>query len=215
MQREIDLLIFDLDGTLIDSKKDIGNSVNYTMGQLGLPSLSEELISQYVGNGVTPLIQNTLKKAGGHSFEKALKIFLHHYDQHLLDTTHLFDGIPNVLENFKDKKMFVLTNKLQAYSLKILKGLGINHYFQGIFGADPQYPKKPNPSVVLNLLQKFRVKPHRSVIIGDSRIDMETGKNAGILRVGVTYGFRPRQELEEVGCDLLIERPEALIQLFG
>lgn len=212
--QKIDLFIFDLDGTLIDSKRDIADSVHHTMKILGLPPISDELIYQFVGNGVTPLIQRTLEQAGGHSLERALKIFKAHYDQHLLDATQAFPGILEVLNHFAGKTMAVVTNKPQGYSEKILKGLKIDRFFKGIFGGDTTFPKKPEPDVIHHILQTFSIDPKKSVIVGDSRVDLETGHNAGIVTCGVTYGFRPRKELEEIGCDYLIERPEDLIQLF-
>lgn len=214
MQRKIDLFIFDLDGTLIDSKRDIADSVHHTMKVLGLPSISDETIYQFVGNGVTPLIQKSIEASGVASFEKALKIFKVHYDQHLLDTTQPFPGILDVLRHFSRKTMVVVTNKPQGYSEKILKGLTLDPFFKGIFGGDTPFPKKPEPDVIHHILEVFKADPRKSVIVGDSRIDLETGHNAGIVTCGVTYGFRPRKELEEIGCDYLIERPEDLIGLF-
>jgi phosphoglycolate phosphatase len=212
--QKIDLFIFDLDGTLIDSKRDIADSVHHTMKTLGLPPISDEMIYQFVGNGVTPLIQKSIKAAGDVSFEKALKIFKAHYDRHLLNTTQPFPGIMDVLDHFSQKTMVVVTNKPQGYSEKILRGLGMNRFFKGIFGGDTPFPKKPEPDVIHHILEKFGSDAKKTVIVGDSRIDLETGHNAGIITCGVTYGFRPRRELEEIGCDFLIERPGDLVQLF-
>jgi phosphoglycolate phosphatase len=256
--RKIDLFIFDLDGTLIDSKRDIADSVHHTMKMLGLPRIEDEVIYSYVGNGVTPLIQKSVSVGAGFkpapTFEKALKIFKAHYDQHLLDTTRPFPGIVEILEHFRDKKKIVLTNKPQGFSEKILKGLKMDRYFDEIYGGDTPFPKKPAPDVVFHILKKFGLSLEKSlarksqmqgaregtteaylsgtpqggteratqqmglyrqaVIVGDSRIDLETGHNAGIVTCGVTWGFRPRKELEEIGCDYLIESPRQLIALF-
>jgi phosphoglycolate phosphatase len=213
--KKIDLFLFDLDGTLIDSKRDIAASVNFTMTKLGLPRLADDLIYSFVGNGVTPLIRKTVEAAGGAPFDQAMAVFLAHYDQHLLDTTETFPGIRETLKHFKDKKKIVVTNKSQAFSEKILKGLGLAPSFDGVFGGDTEFPKKPAPDVVHHLLKTYGVTPRHAVIIGDSRVDMETGKNAGIWTCGVTYGFRPRRELEEANCDFLVENAAGLEALFA
>ncbi|HSA59868.1 MAG TPA: HAD family hydrolase [bacterium] len=215
--RKIDLFLFDLDGTLIDSKRDIAASVNFTMAKLGLPRLPDDLIYSFVGHGVTPLIRQTVEAAGGSAaggFDQAMAIFKAHYDQHLLDTTEAFPGVREVLKHFLGKKKIVLTNKSQGFSDKILKGLALSPSFDGVFGGDTEFPKKPAPDVVHHLLKTYGVSPKHAVIVGDSRVDMETGTNAGILRCGVTYGFRPRAELEDAGFDYMIERPEELLSLF-
>jgi phosphoglycolate phosphatase len=212
--KKIDLFLFDLDGTLIDSKKDIAASVNFTMAKLGLPPLADDLIYSFVGNGVTPLIRKTVEAAGGAPFEQAMAIFMAHYDQHLLDTTDAFPGVREVLKHFKDTKKIVVTNKSQAFSEKILKGIHLAPFFDGVFGGDTAFPKKPAPDVVHHLLKNYGVAPRQAVLVGDSKVDIETGKNAGIVTCGVTYGFRPRRELEEAGCDFLIERASDLPALF-
>ena len=214
MASEIKLFLFDLDGTLIDSKRDIANSVHHTMKMLGLPAIDDDVIYSFVGNGVTPLIQKSVEVSGGHSFEKALEIFKAHYDQHLLDTTKLFDGVEEVLEYFHKIPKVVITNKSQGYSEKILKGLGVMKYFEGVYGGDTSFPKKPNPALVHHLLKEFGVSPKETAIIGDGRVDIETGKNAGILTCGVTYGFRPLKEIQESGCDFLIYSPKEILELF-
>ena len=217
--KKIDLFIFDLDGTLIDSKRDIANSVHYTMNVLGLPPIDDEIIYSFVGNGVTPLIQNaidaTLGKPGELDFYEALTIFRAHYDAHCLDTTETFPGVREVLKKFEDRPKVVLTNKSQGFSEKILNGLGLTPLFKGLYGGDTHFPKKPDPAVVRHLLQEFKTAPNQAVIVGDSRVDVETGKNAGIRTCGAAYGFRPRRELEESGCDDLIESPEDLLKIFS
>ncbi|HEX5038129.1 MAG TPA: HAD-IA family hydrolase [bacterium] len=212
--KKIDLFLFDLDGTLIDSKQDIASSVNFTMTKLGLAPLAEDLIYRFVGNGVTPLIQQTVEAAGGAPFDQALEIFRKHYDGHLLDATETFPGVRETLKRFEAKTKVVVTNKSQAFSEKILRGLDLGRTFVGVFGGDTAFPKKPAPDVVRHLLETYEISPRHAVIVGDSRVDMETGKNAGILTCGVTYGFRPRSELEDAKPDFLIDRFSELADLF-
>lgn len=210
--QKIDLFIFDLDGTLIDSKRDIALSVHHTMKILGLSPISDEMIASYVGNGVTPLIRKSVGENPKLNVDEAIRIFMAHYEEHCLDSTRPFPDIPEVLDHFKDKIKIVATNKPQGFSEKILDGLGLTTHFQGIFGGDTHFPKKPDPAVIHHLLKTFQAEVAKSVIIGDSRIDIETGRNARILTCGVTWGFRPGEEL--TGSDFLVDRPEDLIRIF-
>ncbi|QQR80477.1 MAG: HAD-IA family hydrolase [Deltaproteobacteria bacterium] len=212
---KISLFIFDLDGTIIDSKRDIAASVNYTMKALGLKELPENIIYDFVGLGVTPLIQQAVEEAGGpQAFPKALDIFKTHYNEHLLDTTVPFDGVWDILEYFQKTPKVVLTNKSQGYSEKIIEGLKLNKYFKSIFGGDTSFPKKPDPTIVYHLMKEYHSSPENTLIIGDSLVDIKTGKNAGILTCGAFYGFRPREEIEKSGCDYKIEKIQEMIKLF-
>ena len=213
--KSIDLFIFDLDGTLIDSKEDIAASVNHTLTAVGLAAVPNEVIYQYVGHGVTPLIQKSIETVGADKFLEAFQTFMSHYDEHCVDKTVLFPGMQKVLDHFAGKRKVVVTNKPQGFSEKILKGLGIDSLFEEVLGGDTHFPKKPDPKVIHYLLEKFQADPSKTVIIGDSLVDIETGKNAGILTCGALYGFRPREEMEGAGCDFLITQPDELSHLFG
>ena len=213
--KKVSLIFFDLDGTLIDSKKDITHSVHHTLNALNLPPLSDELIYSFVGNGVTPLIQQAIESSGTASFEQALEIFKTHYDAHCLDHTKLFPGVQHVLDAFAHKKMVIVTNKSQGFSEKIVKGLGLDRQTHGLHGGDTALPKKPSPDIIFHNLEKFGVSASDAVIVGDSHVDIETGKNAGILTCGVTYGFRPKEELVKSGADFIIDRPEELLRIFS
>ncbi len=217
---KIDLFLFDLDGTLIDSKEDIANSVHYTMDALGLPRIDDDIIYSFVGHGVMPLIRQSLEAAAPEklaelSEEKALSIFRKHYDAHCTDKTYAFDGVLEVLNRFQDRPKVVVTNKSQGFSEKIIAGLKLAPFFKGIYGGDTSFPKKPDPSVVIHLLARFHANPKKTVIIGDSHVDIDTGKNAGILTCGVTYGFRPRKELEDSKPDFLVDSIQEIIRLFS
>lgn len=212
--KKIELLLFDLDGTLIDSKKDIASSVHHTMRVLGLPPIENEIIYSFVGNGVTPLIKKSVEAGGGVGFEAALSIFKEYYDRHCLDTTRPFPGILQTLKHFLKTPVVVVTNKSQGFSEKILKGLKMDPYLQGIYGGDTSFPKKPDPAIVHHLMKEFSASPANTAIVGDSLIDMKTGKNAGILTCGVTWGFRPKEELEAFGPDELIDSPKDLMRIF-
>src|SRR3989338_11677477 len=184
------------------------------MKLLGIPPILDEVIYSLVGNGVTPLIQQSVETTGAVDFQKALTIFKDHYQAHCLDTTKPFPGVLDVIRHFAKTPKVVITNKSQGFSDTIIEGLNLTSSFLGIYGGDTNFPKKPDPALVHHPLQSIGAKPASAVIIGDSRVDIETGKNAGIMTCGVTWGFRPKEELEEIGCDYLIDRPGDLLNLF-
>ena len=207
---QVDLLIFDLDGTLVDSKLDIAHGVNHPLAAVGLAPISHEEIYHYVGHGVSDLIADAV---GLHQDRRAeaLQIFMKYYEAHLTDHTRLFPGMPEVLAHFSTKKMAVLTNKPQSLADLLLQQLGITSQFEIVIGGEGGFPKKPDPASTHHILKQTQTNPKRALIIGDSAVDIETGKNAGILTCGVSYGFRPREELEQAGCDLIIDQPLELM----
>lgn len=215
MKFEIDLIVFDLDGTLIDSKIDIANSVNHTLQELDIPPVPNEKIFDYVGHGVLHLIDESLKVSGNENrLEEALGIFRAHYYDHLMDTTVLY---PHVFETvahfFPAKRMAVASNKPQRYVEKILRELKMSHYFQSVYGGDRLPEKKPDPAVVYEILKETGATPEKTIIVGDSWIDITTGKNAGTFTCGVSYGFRAIQEILEAKPDAIIDRMDELKQL--
>lgn len=212
--KSISLLIFDLDGTLIDSKRDLANSVHWTLSDLNLPQVTDEIIYSYVGNGVRPLIQKSVGEVQGPQYQEALKIFKAYYHAHLLDNTLPYPGVEEMLDHFRSKKKAIFTNKAQEFTDPILKGLKLYDQFDAVMGSDAGFPKKPDPAIVHHLLEKFPCSPQQTVLVGDSKVDMETGKNAGILTCGVTYGFRPPEEVREAGPDFVIEKLIELKKLF-
>lgn len=209
----IKLLIYDLDGTLIDSSQDIANAVNWTLKELGLWALPVEQVSGFVGNGVKNLMQQALKAASPSSLPplgRSIKLFRRRYGEHLLDQTRLYPSVKKVLEFFKGLSQAVVTNKPEDFTHEILRGLGIDSYFGRVIGGDKGFPKKPDPGPVLELLGHFEVRPEEAILIGDSRMDVETARNAGIRAAAVTYGFGSRSELEAAQPDFLLNDLEEL-----
>ncbi len=205
---DAELIIWDLDGTLIDSKKDIAFAVNETLERIDHPPISDEEIYSYVGNGVRPLIERAVAASGGgNSLDTAIKHFQKIYLAHLLDTTILFDGILEVLRHFESKKMAVASNKPYLYVTKILSGLHVNDLFISVKGGDSLPTRKPDPEMLNVILQEAETSADRAVFIGDSAVDIQTGKNAGIRTIGVSYGFRPVAELIKSAPDLLVPTP--------
>ena len=200
------LIIFDLDGTLIDSKNDIADSVNYTLKRLHLPSLQNSLIYSYVGNGVLPLLEKVISCSNKKSnLENALKVFRKHYEEHLLDSTRLYPGVMEILKHFSDVNMGLVSNKPERFVKKILKGLNVDCFFSVVIGGDSLKTKKPEPEGVNMIRNRFGVNLHETVIVGDGGVDIETGKEAGIHTCGVSYGLRDRKELVEAGAEIIID----------
>lgn len=202
------LIIWDLDGTLIDSKKDIAFAVNETLARIDHPPLPDEEIYSYVGNGVRPLIDRAVAATGGgNSMETAIGHFQEIYLAHLLDTTNLFDGILEVLRHFENKKMAVASNKPYKYVTKILEGLHVADLFVSVKGGDSLSTRKPDPEMINVILSEADTAAHDAVFVGDSAVDIQTGKNAGVRTIGVSYGFRPVAELIKSAPDLLVPAP--------
>lgn len=202
--QEIQLLIFDLDGTLVDSKLDLALSVNAMLAEMKCAPLPHEQIATYVGHGVTTLIQRALGDAAtDDKVEKGLAIFLDYYRRHMLDNTVTYPGVREALEDLKDRRLTVLTNKPVRFSQEILSGLGVAHYFAFIYGGNSFPEKKPDPVGVVKLMGDLSAAPRQTLIVGDSDTDVLTGRNAGIWTCGVTYGFGAHT-LETVPPDLLL-----------
>jgi len=183
-------LIFDLDGTLIDSKLDLVHSVNATLRELTRPELPEEIISSYIGNGAPVLVAKSLgPDAPPAELDRALKFFLTHYEAHKIDNTCAYPGVAEALEHLSAMPMAVLTNKPERISVRILEALGLAKYFRAIYGGNTFSTKKPDPLGVHTILREFSARPNEALLIGDSEVDVQTARNAGILSAIVNYGF--------------------------
>jgi phosphoglycolate phosphatase len=184
------LLIFDLDGTLIDSRLDLVHSVNATLEHMGRPLLPHELIESYVGNGVAALIERALgQKPGEAEIERGQRFFLAYYRKHMLDNTVAYPGVPETLEVLRDRPMAVLTNKPVRFSEDIIAGLGLSPYFRFVYGGNSFASKKPDPIGVQTLLRDLDTPPQEAMMVGDSGVDVRTARNAGIWACGVSYGL--------------------------
>src|SRR5213593_776359 len=213
-KHKIDLLIFDLDGTLIESKWDIATAVNLTLGDLGLPLRPQEEIFSFVGDGIKRLLRLAVGEENHARYEEALRVFRGHYLAHCLDRTKFYPGVEQALTFFTDKYKAVATNKSLEYTTKILKGLGA-HHFAYVVGGDNGYGLKPEPGMFNKILDELKVEKERAVLIGDSTNDINGGHNAGIKVCAVGYGMGNREKMAACGPDWFIEKPEALIELFA
>lgn len=213
-KREIDLVMFDLDGTLADTGQDLANTVNYVRSRFDLEPLQDRLIYGHVGRGVEHLIRSCLPEKYQHKFREARELFLKRYENHLLDTTVLYPQVKETLDYFRRKRRVVVSNKLHRLTVLVLKGLGIEASFDAIFGGDSLPRKKPDPEPLNQVLTAFRVNPAKALIVGDGGTDIEAGKRAGVSTCGVTYGLGKREELIGAKPDLLIDNLYQLTDYF-
>lgn len=215
----IRLLVFDLDGTLIDSRLDLIHSVNAMLRHLKRPELHGEVIASYVGDGAPMLVRRALGDPKNETLVKeALDFFLAYYRAHKLDNTHVYPGIKEALASIADsngarRRMAVLSNKPVHPSRAIVEALGLKEYFPQVYGGNSFPTKKPDPEGARRLLAETHTKPKEALIIGDSSVDVLTGRNAGMWTCGVTYGFAPHTLCEAVP-DVTVDQPEELGQLF-
>lgn len=209
----VELLIFDLDGTLIESKWDIAASVNLTLAELGLPQRPLDEIFGFVGDGVRKLLRLAVGDNDRVSFEDALRVFRGHYLAHCLDRTTFYPGVEDALTHFTDKRKAVATNKSIEYTQVILKGLGA-HHFQFVVGGDNGFGLKPDPGMLLHIMERLDVPKERTVLVGDSTNDINGGHNAGIRVCAVGYGMGNREKMAACRPDWFIERPEQLMEIF-
>jgi phosphoglycolate phosphatase len=211
----VDLLIFDLDGTLCDTKDDIATSVNLTLRELNLPEKSFEEIYTYVGSGVRKLLQQAVGSKTDEGLQEVLKVFRGHYMRHLLDSTQPYSGIPEVLDHFGSKKKAVVTNKPQDYTDPILQGLQLTSHFELVVGSNNGLPLKPSPDMILLVLSKLGVARERCVMIGDGIQDIAAARASGIKVCAVGYGLGDPQSLKAAVPDFFCREPKELQWLFG
>ena len=210
-------VIFDLDGTLVDSLADLSDSVNLMLESYGFPTHEMEKYRYFVGNGSKKLMERTLprdKAASAEFVEEALAKYKAIYKEHLLEKTRPYNGVRELLEELKSRgiPLGVCTNKHNDAALTIVKILFAPGTFEEVLGDRPGFPKKPNPATPLEIASHLGVKPDEVAYLGDTSVDMETAVHAGFLPVGVLWGFRPEEELVKSGAKVLLKAPLELLE---
>ena len=205
------LIIFDLDGTLIDSSVDITNALNYALEPHSVKRLAVDDTIKLVGEGITRLLEKVVGDRGDAVLDSVTKRFLEHYTAHILDFTIAYPGVRETLDKLSGYKKAVISNKREKLSRAVLEGLGLSQYFDIIVGSDSTSERKPSPVPVLKVLSELSVNASDAVIVGDSNYDVDAGKAAGVTTVAVTYGYRPREVIAH--ADYLIDRMTDLAPL--
>lgn len=214
MKKAIDLVMFDLDGTLADTGRDLANAINYVRSRLNLEPLDDRLVYGHVGRGVEHLLRSSLPQAYEERFQEVMELFLRRYESHLLDATVLYPYVKETLDYFREKRRVVVSNKLHRLTLSVLRGLGVESCFDAILGGDSAPQKKPDPAPIHQVLSTFRVDPAKALMVGDGGPDIEAGKKARVVTCGVTYGLGDREELVAAEPDFLIDELRQLTEYF-
>ena len=206
----ISSLIFDFDGTLVDSAPDIANAVNYTLINLKLPTYSKNEIQNFVGDGVRTLLERAIGKTEDAFIQQALTIFKPYYLEHCVEQTILYPNVKQTLEFFKDKSLALVTNKPYDMVLKTLEHFSLTHYFQLVLGGDSTQNRKPHPEPILKTMETFQCLPQQTLMVGDGITDICAAQSAGAKTCAVTYGYRTQVELEKLKPDFCINKIEDL-----
>lgn len=206
----IKAVIFDLDGTLLDTCNDLANAVNYALNKNGFPTHNPQMFKIFTGDGTDVMITRALPETNRdiETLKKVREDYFEFYNAHSGEFTRSYDGIPELLESLKNRGIMlaVTSNKIEFMTQSV-----INNYFGDIFdfvtGQCDGTPPKPNPLMVFKAMKNLGVEPSECLYVGDTGVDAKTGKNAGIFTVGVLWGFRQEQELLENGADAIIDKP--------
>jgi phosphoglycolate phosphatase len=223
-------LLFDLDGTLVDSRADLINSVNLMLGELGRRTLPDARVLSFVGEGARTLVERALKADqncatpnhdanhdanhdSGCDVDRALEVFRRHYREHLLDQTRVYPGVEQTLARLCHIPKAVVTNKSYEFTVPLLEGVGLSSYFEVVIGGDSLPERKPSPLMLFEAANRCGVQASECLMVGDSRVDVEAGRAAHMKTCGFIPGFRGRTELVEAGVDYVIERFSELCAL--
>ena len=214
MKKSVDLVMFDLDGTLADTGHDLVDSVNFTRGHFNLPPLPAPAVHANVGRGVEHLLKQSFPEAWEANFRTIMQVFLERYENHLLDRTVLYPGAVEILRYFRGKRRAVVSNKMHRLTLAVVQGLGVAAEFDAILGGDSIAEKKPHPAMLQSVLQQFHIDPANALIVGDGDTDIEAGKRAAVITCGVTYGLGNKDAMRAAGPDVTIDSLVELADFF-
>jgi phosphoglycolate phosphatase len=207
------LILYDLDGTLVDTRRDIINGVRYALETLKGPNLTDDEIKDCVGTGLHALIKQVFRTEDEKLADQGSKLYREHYKKHMLDHTHLYEGAREFLEYFKDRKQAVITNKPNPFSSQILEALGVAHFFIAILAGDNGLPFKPDPAAIHHLMEETNTTEEEVIFVGDSPIDIQAARNAGVEVVTLSHGFANEATLREAKPDHMVRDFEELTAL--
>jgi len=216
-------LLFDLDGTLVDSRADLVTAVNLMLAEVGARGLHSEEVINFVGEGARLLVERSLQAVWRRvpsdlEIDLALSLFKRHYRDHLLDQTALYPGVGETLDRFQQLghwPLAIVTNKPYDLTIALLEGLGLRHHFAVVVGGDSLPERKPSPLMVLEASRQCGYPATQALMVGDSPVDIAAGRRAGATTCGYAGGFRRREELVDAGADFLIDHFPELLRLVG
>lgn len=208
-------VLFDLDGTLVNSLSDLATSSNFALSKMGFPVHETEKYKYFVGDGIPKLIERVLPQEmrTQEIHKKTLDIFMNHYRKHYVDKTIVYDGIKPLLSQLGDYKLVVISNKAQEMAETVVNRLFGKEIFSIVCGKQEGYPAKPDPTLTLKIISDLGVGPDECVFVGDSGMDMAVAVNAGIKGIGVLWGFRQREELIENGASFIVQSPNEILEI--
>ncbi len=212
-QVAVDLIVFDLDGTLADSLPDLTNAANYACRRLGLPERSPQEVAGMIGGGERRFMERLVGPAHQDRVEDCLELYLDYYSRHSGDLTHLYPGVPETLEKLRGKKLAVLSNKLQRLTEQVLEAVGIARCFDARRGGGAGLPLKPAAEPLLALIQDLKGEPGRTLMVGDKPADVATARGAGAYIAAVTYGYGELAALESANPDFILARFAQLLDI--
>lgn len=207
------LIAYDLDGTLVDTREDIVLSANHMLTSMGKAEIPAEVIQSHVGRGLHDLVKSCLGTRDEKEVDRGAKIYRRYYGEHMLDHACLYEGALKVLDYFKARRQIVVTNKPSPFSEEMLERLGAVPYLCAVVTGSSNHPPKPDPAAFLAILEKERVLPEEALFVGDSEVDLETARRAGVEAVLIAHGFVPRDKLESLRPQWLVNDFAEFLQL--
>jgi phosphoglycolate phosphatase len=211
---QIDLIIFDLDGTLINSIPDLTDALNHVSKTKQYYSFTQSQVAKMVGGGVHQLIERAFEvKKSDVEFLSFFNSFLDYYNNHHSNLSYLYPGVSETLHHFRPKKLAILSNKMEVFTKQIVKDFDLNQYFDMVVGARDGLAKKPSAEPIHHILQKLDIAPGKAAMVGDSEADILAAKKAGAKSIAVTYGYRSKQQLSTLQPDFIIEAITELIPI--
>ncbi len=207
------LIAYDLDGTLADTRRDIICGVQYMLSEMNKPKLDDIQIEKFVGEGLNHLVAMCLGEDDPKRVERGAGFLRKYYKAHLLDYTRLYPGAEQVLDYFKGRVQIVVTNKPEPFTTQILTALKVMPYLSGVYTGEKGIPRKPDPAALLKVMREKEIKPAEVLWIGDSVIDAQTGKNAGVETVLLRHGFASKVNLDSLGAEFVLDDFKVLLDL--